>query len=57
MPGLGDSRPEARPAGEPVALDHRDLLEVSGQDPRGQQARHPGAEHDGVATVTHLSLP
>jgi hypothetical protein len=70
--GLRDSSPEPWSVGEPVAVDHRDLLEVVGKDPCGQEARHPGTHHDGVGVrpagasapamnqsgqPTHLFLP
>ena len=35
-------------AGDAVALDDRDPLEVAGQRLGGEQAGHAGAEHDGV---------
>jgi hypothetical protein len=51
MPGLWHPRPEARVLREPVAVDHRDLPEVTGQDPCRQQAGHPSTEHDGVGAL------
>src|SRR5829696_7570226 len=52
MPGLGDPRPEARVFGESIAVDHRDLLEVAGQDPCRQQAGHPSTQHHGVGALS-----
>jgi hypothetical protein len=57
MPGLWDPSPEPGSIGEPVAVDHRDLLEMVGQDPGGQQACHPGAYHDGVGAFPAGGVP
>jgi hypothetical protein len=51
MPGLWHASPEAWLVREPVAVDHRDLLEMAGQDLCGQQTRHPCTHHDGVGAL------
>ena len=51
MAGLRDPAPEGWPVGEPVAVDHRDPLEVAGQDPGRQQPGHPGAQHNSVGAL------
>ena len=56
MPGLRHSLPEPRLVGEPVAVDHRDLLKVVGEGPGGQQACHPGTNHDGVGALPTRGL-
>ena len=48
---LRNSRAIGRVGREAVAFDDRDPLEVVGQGLGGEQAGHPGAEHDGVIVV------
>ena len=50
MAALGDALAVGGPGRERVAFQHRDPLIRVGQDPRGGQAGHAGAEHHGVVS-------
>ena len=48
MFALGDARAVDGAAGDAVALDDRDPMEVPRQRLRREQASHAGSQHDGV---------